>query len=281
MKILSKILFFLTLSLTSVAQDTVDYHAMIQPVIIGWKNECIAQLSTQEIITITDVLLLSYQVVQASITIHQARLTIQEELLNIVTLSINDSFDVSMQAQNNDLTAIKNAVIAIEQAQEKMKFACNALINFGPLVINIDPASIQFFISNLKTFILNWAKNQQNTMTKLGKIKREIVTTMDLFTDVKNIFNTIVTNDPIEHGQLLQGANSLTDMYKKTENMIASITEIRQESLASFNTLLTLYFKCHYQVLYDCLQNSNNVDLFLMATPDHTLPHPEDIFALA
>ena len=280
MKILSKIIFFLTLSLTSVAQDTVDYHAMIQPVIISWKNECIAQLSIQEIITITDVLLLSYQVVQASITIHQARLTIQSELLNIVTLSINDSFDVSMQAQNNDLTIIKNAVIAIEQAQEKMKFACNALINFGPLVINIDPTSIQFFISNLKTFILNWAKNQQKTMTKLGKIKREIVTTMDLFTDVKNIFNTIVTIDPIEHGQLLQGANSLTDMYKKTENMIASITEIRQESLVSFNTLLTLYFKCHYQALHDCLQNSNNVDLFLMATPDHTLPDPEDIFAL-
>jgi hypothetical protein len=111
------------------AQDMVDYHTIIQPRMVIWQDECIAQLSTQEIITIADMLLLSYQVVQASVAMTQARLIIQAELLNIVTLSINDTFDARMQAQNNDLTTIKNAVATIEESQEKIKFACNALNN--------------------------------------------------------------------------------------------------------------------------------------------------------
>ena len=281
MKTLSNFLFLLAISISCLAQDMLDYQAIIQPDVTIWHNECIAQLSHQEIITLTDVLLLTHQVVQSSITIHTARLVIQSELLDIVTLSINDTFDVSMQAQNNDLTRIKKAIHIIEDAQEKMKFACNALTSFGPLLINTNPTVIQFFISHLKTLILYWAKNQQKTITDIECIQQEIVTTIDLFSDVKNTFNTIITTNPVEHNYLLQGANNLTSMYKKAENMVAHLTTIRQDSLISFNTLLTLYFKSYYQILYDYLQNSNCDDINLIATKNHKLPHPEDIFALA
>ena len=190
MKLLSKILFLLTISLTCVAQNIVDCNAIIQPCISVWQDECIMQLSTQEIVTIADMLLLTYQVVQASVIMAQARLVIQAELLNIVTLSINDSFDVRIQVQKNDLTNIKNAVTTIEQAQEKIKTACKSLKNFAPLLVNINPTAIQLFISNLKNVILIWGKTQQETVAELKNIKQELIETIDIFSDTTNIFDT-------------------------------------------------------------------------------------------
>ncbi len=264
-----------------IAQEIQDYDAIIQPYSVIWQDECIMQLSTQEIATIADMLLLSYQVVQASVVMTQARLVIQKELLDIVTLSINDTFDASMQAQNNDLTTIKNAIITIEESQEKIKFACNALKHFGPLVINIDPIAVQSFISNLKDVILQWAKTQQEQVAELEILKEEFITTTNLFGDFKIIFDTIVEADPAKHNQLLQGSNSLTNMYKKTENFIGYFTVIRQKSLADFNRLLTLYFKNHYQILYNRLQKFDATEFKLITMPDQKAPHPEQLFILA
>ena len=280
MKLLSKILFFLTICFTCIAQNTVDYHAIIQPYVTVWQNESISKLSTQEIITLTDVILLSYQVVQASIIMSQARLTIQTELFKIVTLSINDTFDVRVQAQNNDLTNIKKAIVTIESAQEKIKFACNTLKDFGPLIININPTVIQHFISNLKTVILNWGKTQKQTISDLESIEQEFILDSHLFSNVKNIFEAINSSEQVEHSQLVQGANSVTNMYKEIENTIANLTTIRKESTSNFSQVLTIFFKCHYQALYNKLQNVDNDNMYLIATSDNKLPHPEQIFIL-
>jgi hypothetical protein len=122
---------------------------------------------------------------------------------------------------------------------------------------------------------------QQEMVAELELLKEEFVETTNLFCNFKNIFDTIVETDPVEHNQLLQGANSLTYMYKKTENFIGCLTIIRQKSLTNFNTLLTLYFKYHYQVLYNRLQEVDTTGLKLIATQDHLLPNPEQIFVLA
>lgn len=282
MKFLFKIIFLLIINVLCFAQDATDYQAIIQPCATAWNNEYISQLSTQEIITITDMILLSYQVVQSSVIMSQARLIIQSELLNIVTLSINDTFDARMQAQNNDLTVIKKAITDIEQAQENIKFACNTLKKFGPLIININPTVIQSFIFNLKSVILSWAKTQQKTVTDLKLIKLEFIKTPHLLSNISNIFETIAsTTNPIDHILLLYGANSLTDMYKNIETMLADLTIVRQESITNFNIILTLFFKYHYQVLHDHLENMTDSDFKLLATPDHKLPQPEQIFALA
>lgn len=281
MKLLSKILFALTcIHLTCIAQDMVDNHMIIQPYITVWQDEYIPKLSTQEIIIIADVLLLTYEIVQASVIMAQARLTMQTEILNIVTLSIHDTFDARMQAQNNDLTNIKNAIATIEESQIKIKSACNALKNFGPLLINIDPTVIQIFISNLKDVILSWAKTQQDLVTELEALKEEFITTTNLFSNFKTIFDTIIITNPVEHNQLLHGANSLADMYKKTENFLGYLTVIRQESLANFNRLLTLYFKSHYKILYDLLQNIDYTESTMMSHQNKFLPDPEQIFVL-
>lgn len=263
----------------SIAKQAIDYNMIIQPSVMAWHEACIDKLSTQEIIIIADMLLLSYQVVQASVIMSQARLTIQSELLNIVTLSINDTFAARMQAQNNDLTNIKVAITEIEQAQEKIKHACNAIKGFGPIIIKIDPTVIQIFIANFKDVILNWAKYQQATIDQFQEIQEEFNCTSDLFTQVKNMFQTIINTHPTDHSQLLHGTNSLTNMYNTIESMLAHLTLIRKTSLVEFNTILTLYFKSHYQVLYDHLQSVNALDLKLVATESNTLPTPELVFA--
>lgn len=286
MKLLFKFIFLLTISFQCSAQniaitrDTITYETIIQPYVTSWENECISQLTTQEILTISDVILLSYQVIEASVKMSQARLVIQAELFNISTLSINDTFDARIHAQNNDLTKIKHAITEIEEAQEKIKSSCDTLKQFGPSLINMNPSTIQLFISNLKDVILHWAKTQQNVIANFEQMKQEFILTPCLFANINTIFETIVSADQIEHSQLLHGANSLTCMYKKIENMLADLTMIRTESIANFNILLTLFFKDHYQVLYNYLQNNHEKDFYVLATQDHTLPHPEQIFIL-
>jgi len=258
----------------------VDYHTIIEPGVTMWEQECISKLTTQEIVTLTDMLLLSYQVVQASFTMSQARLIIQSELFNIVSLSINDTFDARIQAQNNDLTTLKKAILSIEQAQEQIKFACDTLKNFGPIVININPMVIQLFIANLKTAILHWAKIQHNTVDGFDRIQNEFIVTANIFNVIKNDFEIISSTDKTDHHQLLHGANNVTDMYKKIENLIAQITTIRQQSIVSFNTLLTFYFKAYYEVFYNHLKNVDMQEFKFFATSQNTLPYPDQLFTI-
>lgn len=281
MKLLSKIIFLLHSYNLCIAQEhNIDYENLIQPSVIMWQNECIKKLSPQEIVVIADMLLLSYQVVQASILMSQAKLTIQSELFNIVTLSINDTLSVRLQAENNDLTSIKNAIATIEQAQENMKFACNTLKNFGPFIIQIDPSAIQVFIANVKTVILDWAKTQESIIVDLQNIEKELLDTPKLFQRVKDIFEDVYLSDKNESYQLIDGTHSLNDMYDKIEHIYGNLTIIHQKSIINIHTLLTYYFKYHYQILYDTIKNIHIDNYTIMATPDHKLPLPEDIFIL-
>jgi hypothetical protein len=279
MKLFSKLLLLLFICIPILAEESVDYTDVIQPCVAAWHNECIDKLSPQEIMIIADMLLLSYQVVQASIIMSQARLMIQSELLQIVTLSINDTFDVRIQAQNNDLTAIKQAVSDIEQAQETMKSACNSLKGFAPLIIKIDPTVIQKFIASFKEVILHWVKSQHETIGELEQFQQELGKTTDLLDQVNAIFQTIIATNPIDHSQLLEGTNSLTNMYNAIENTLGNLTKIRQKSLTNFSTIVSLYFKGHYQILYNHLQSFAAADLKFVTLQSSRLPNPVTIFA--
>ena len=202
MKLLFKLFFLLLISMPGIAQEYVHYNDAVQSCVDTWQHECIDKLSPQEIMIVADMLLLSYQVVQASVIMSQARLVIQSELLNIVTLSINDTFDVRIQAQNNDLTQIKQAVTNIEQAQETMKSACNSLKGFAPLIIKIDPTVIQKFIASFKEVILHWAKTQHETIGQFEQFHEELGSTADLLNQVNCVFQTIIATDPIDQSQL-------------------------------------------------------------------------------
>jgi len=280
MKLLFKILAMITFSTICTALDVIDHEAAIQPYVNHWKNECISKLSTADIITITDTILLSYQIVQASLIMSRARLVMQSEILNIVTLSINDTFDVSIQVQNNDFSVMKQAILELEQAQEQIKTASTNLKGFIPLLISIDPCTIQILITNFKSILLNWTKTQDETIANFEQVKQELITNAHLFAHVNNMFQTISAAEPTEYHHLLQGTNSLTDMYKKIENTFALLTSTRQEGVAQLDTLLTIFFKLHYQVLYDHLLKNYNHDLKLIATSNNKLISPDQIFAI-
>lgn len=277
---LSKLIMLWPLLFTAYTQTMDDYQMMIQPYAIHWHNECISQLSTQDLITITDTILLSFQVVHASIKMSQARLKIQSELFTIVTLSINDTFEARTQAENNDLSGIKQAVQEIQDAQESMKAASHQLTKFGPLLINIHPIVIQNFILNLKDIILNWAKTQHATIIDLEQIQQEFIAITDRFDQVKNIFATITATNETEHHQLLQGTNNLTDLYKETETVFAHLTAVRQEGINNLEQLLNAVFKIHYEILYNYLEKIEDNTIHLIATIDHKLPTPEYIFGV-
>ena len=67
-------------------------------------------------------------------------------------------------------------------------------------------------------------------------------------------------------------------MYYTVENMLGNLTEIRQKSLTNFNTIVSLYFKRHYQILYDHLKTLDALDLKFVAIQGNTLPDPAIIF---
>lgn len=279
MKILFKILALITFSTVCSALAIIDHQALIQPYAHAWNQECIANLSTQDIVTISHTILLSYQIVQASLIMSKSRLIIQAELLKIVTLSINDTFDVSVHAQNNDFTKMKQAIIDLEQAQEQIKIACNTLKTFLPLIITIDPTTIQLLISNFKNVILHWVKTQESIIVHFEQIKEELNSTADFFVHVNYMFQSIITAESIEHSQLLHGTNSLTDMYKKIEDTMAYLTTTRQQGVAELDLLLTLFFKYHYQILYDQLeQRYYNYPQALLS---QKLPNPDQVFITA
>jgi len=267
--------FFALITFVTVcsALESHNHESLIQPYANEWNNRCITQLSTQDIITISHTILLSYEIVQASLIMSQARLIIQEELLKVITLSINDTFDVSVHAQNNDFTKMKRAISDLEQGQEQIKSTCVNLKTFLPLLISIDPSTIQLLISNFKSIILHWVKTQEHILNHLESIKNELSSTSDLFIHVNNMFQSIITTDPIEHSQLLQGANSITHMYNKIENTIAHLTTTRQQGVTELDTLLTLFFKYHYEILYNQLEqqyeNAQIVSYESLPSPDH------------
>lgn len=277
---LFKILLCLQISVVCIALDTTNHEAIIQPYVTMWEQDCIEKMSAADLIIITDTMLLSYQIVQASLIMSKARLKIQSELLNIVTLSINDTFDVGIQIQNNDFTEMKRAIFELEQAQEQIKLACIDLKKFIPTLINIDPSAIQILITNFKSVILHWIKTQDETVLNFEQVKQEFITSAHLFSHVNNAYQTIIATESIEHSQLLHGANSLTDMYKKIENTIALLTETRQEGMGQLEALLTLFFKLHYQVLYDHLQYHHDKDNKMIATPHYKLLSPYQIFTI-
>lgn len=272
-------LFFICMfiSLTCKSEEEITpYTHLIKPHVTAWEKSCIKDLSTKELITITDALLLSYQLVEASLVLSKTKLVLQSEIFKIVTLSINDTFETTIQAQNNDTSVMKKAIYNMEEAQDHIKSACDKLKKFGPLLLHITPQVTQQFIANLKKIILAWATQQESTITNFEKVQQEFLTTSQLFSAIKNIFEEIVEDQKLEHNYLLEGTNSITTMYKKIEKTLAKLTETRLEGILKLNDLFTTFFKLHYQVLYDKLKDEENIEL--QAISEKKLPLPADLF---
>jgi hypothetical protein len=244
----------------------------------SWQTELEMHSSLQNTITITELLLSSYQIIQASIQMAQAKTKIQTEILNITTLSLNDTFDTIFQAQNNDTQPLKIAIQQLEQGQEQIKHACKILQNFGPQLITIHPSIIKQFINNFKKVILIWAAQQNDFITEFELVKNEFLATAHQFDDVKKIFEVIVASHNFDNNYLTQGSQTISTTYRKIEKTLLQLTNTRSLGIQKLQILFTTFYKMHYQILYDKLHSQNN--LTLSSTQQYQFPDPNDLFIL-
>jgi hypothetical protein len=281
MKYLFSILLLLHISCYASHIDTINYASMMESYITTWEKNCINHLMPDEIITITEIIILSYQIFQASITMAQTKLDMQLELFSIVTLSINDSFEMILHAQKNDLTKIKDCVTTIENAQEKIKKACDLFKNFGPLLISINPTTIKIFIENLKNIILDWITYQIDFVHDFKIFQESLLQKTMMIDTIETIFTTITHTYPKDLTLVLQGTNILTENYKNIEEEFAHFTHIRKNGIIHLNKLLTLFFKYHYEILYEHIQKIAPEKIIFQSTFDNKLPNPEKLFTIA
>ncbi len=98
------------------------YEGVITKNAMQWNCTYITStLQQSEIETIIDLLLLSYQVAQASCNMILAKLTIQQELLKIHTPSLLDSWQQNLQIEHNDTTKLEDALKVIKQSQANIQ----------------------------------------------------------------------------------------------------------------------------------------------------------------
>lgn len=258
--------------------DELQYQEIIAPYVHDWNEQCIEQLSTEEIITITDIMLISYQIIDASIIMSSAKLCMQSEIFNIVTLSINDSIETTVQAQNNNTQKLKDSIIELEDAQEVIKRACNLLKTLAPSLIKIAPEVTKKFIKNIKKSILMWASKQTETINDFEDIKQEFVKAANLFANIKSIFDEIIDETSEQKNYLLEGANSVTSMYKNIEKTFQKLTDTRREGLKKLEILFKVFFKMHYTILFNRINSDHGTDFYLKSIELDELPEPEALF---
>ena len=68
--------------------------------------------------------------------------------------------------------------------------------------------------------------------------------------------------------------------HKKIEQTIAFLTLTRQESIEQLEKFLILFFKLHYQVLYNYLYNHHEYYTYTSLS-NHQLLNPDQIFIIA
>ncbi len=261
--------------------ESVNYAPTMESYIHAWESNCINHLTHEEIITITEIIILSYEIFQASIIMAQTKLNIQLELFTIATLSINDSFDMILQVQNNDLTKIKSYLETIEKSQEKIKKTCDIFKNFGPLLVNIHPITIQTFIENLKNIIFDWIPSQDQMIKNFKSLQESLLEKTILLNSIEDIFTTITHTYPKDLKLILEGTNILSENYKNIEQEFADFTKIRKLGIDHINTLLTLFFKYHYEILYNHIQKHQSENIILSANAIYKFPEPHQLFSEA
>lgn len=245
-----------------------------------WKTEHIDTLSVQDTSIITCMLLLSYDVVRSAIVLAHSKLVIQKELLKITTLDIGSTLQTKDLVKQNNTIPMRQAITDLEFAQQSMQETFTQFEKFFPLLINVNAEVTKIFIKNIKQAVFDWAKQQTDIIEEFNTVKKEFIADAQLVTRITNLFDAIIHNIPSERNQLLDGATSVTDMYKKVETTLFQFTKARLKSVEKLEELLIYFFKEHYSVLYAILQKEGIEKIALENNSPLDLPHPDSHFVL-
>ncbi|MFA5998702.1 MAG: hypothetical protein WC747_01635 [Candidatus Babeliales bacterium] len=244
-----------------------------------WKTAHIDTLSnTQHIETLIDIILLSYLVTKESCHMIRAKLTIQEELLKIQTPSINDSWQTNMKIGNNDTTNLEQAIDSIKQSQIIFQEIFSKLQNLGPHLIRINPQPTKTLITDLKTALIAWGKQQHEITAQLGLIQSEFTSAIATISDIKVLFEIAFHTSDLKHAHLKKAAGYVTKTYRDIEGVIDHLTKVRKDSIDKLQIFFSLFFKTYYSAIYLSLNSEQKEYFVTQATEDGKLPLPDAFF---
>ncbi|MCX5924333.1 MAG: hypothetical protein NTZ68_02845 [Candidatus Dependentiae bacterium] len=244
-----------------------------------WKTTHIDTLSnTQHIETLIDIILLSHLVTKESCHMIRAKLTIQEELLKIQTPSMNDSWQTNMKIGNNDTTNLELAIDSIKKSQIVFQEIFSKLQNVGPHLIQINPQPTKTLITDLKTALIAWGKQQHEITAQLGLIQSEFTLAIATISDIKILFETTFHTSNLKHAHLKKAAGYVTKTYKDIEGVIDHLAKVRKDSIDKLQIFFSLFFETYYSAIYESLSSDQKEYFVTQATTNGKLPLPDAFF---
>lgn len=257
-----------------------DYEQIIEQHAQEWKNSYIDTLKNQEHLqTLIDVILLSYQVAKESCAMILAKLIMQEELLNIYTPSLTDSWNTNMQVVNNDTSKIEQAMTTIKQSQIKFQQIFNKLKNIGPRIVQINPQPTKTLISDLKHSLMIWGKQQYEISKELDLIQHEFCIATTTLSDIKIMVGTLLQEPELKDRHLKEAAGYVAKTNKDIESVFAHVTAVRKTSIINIQSFFVTFFQTYYRMLYDLLTPEQQATFTTIVCENEKLPLPDAFFA--
>lgn len=252
-----------------------DYHENIEQNAHIWKKTYIDTLSnSHHTETLIDLILLSYFVAQESCKMILAKLTIQEELCNIYTPSLSESWQTNMQISKNDTKKLEYAVESIKQSQIAFQELFSKLKIIGPQLLQVNPQPTQTLITDLKSSLISWGKKQQEVTDQLMLVQNEFSLAIATISDIKTLFDT----DFHKHVHLKEAAQYVSKTYSDIESVMAHLTKIRKESIKKIELFFSMFFKTYYSEIYNSLSIQQRQSFSTLATSSGKLPQPDAFF---
>lgn len=276
------IIFCIFFCVTSLCASTIQhsYENVIKQNALAWKTSYINETSAEkDIQTIIDVLLLSYQIAKESYIMILAKLSIQEELFNIYTPSLFDSWQDCILVEHNDFTIIDQSLQRIKQSEAVFQTIFQKFKTLAKSLIKMDALPTQTLITDLKNSLIAWGRQQQNLAEQLVDIQDEFTLAIATISNIKNIFETMFTSTiEIKHAHLQEAAGFVSKTYKDIEKVIQHLTTVRKESMYKIDEFFITFFKTYYSMIYYELSPEQRNSIAILATENNSLPDPDLFF---
>ena len=207
-----------------------------------------------------------------------SKLIIEEEILNIYTPSLIDSWQTNLQVLNNDISKIEKAVEAMKINQQKIKHIFKTIKLIASRFIQVHPQPTQTLISNLKNGLILWTKDQCKLESEIDTIQKEFSIAISTINDLKNLFTITIQNPEFKNNQLKQAAGCVSKSYKDIETVFGHFTHLRKKTMYEMSDFFNYFFKTYYSIVYDIVEKNNYTQITTLAYNQNKLPLPYEIF---
>ena len=227
-----------------------SYASYIQHKAQVWRSTCQEHLATpQAVDNIVIIITLSKDITIQSCTICLAKNHIQQELLNLYTPSLSDSWQKNLQATKNDISIMQQELLVIAECQSRLESILEQLQEQAPIIIQHSPLPIQLFIADMKSALLYWLKEQEPIDHELDGVRIEFEEALNAIVHIKSILSSIFQETYLQNHHLKQAAGSLSKTHHDIDFVIQHITQIRHEMLVKLQEFFITFFNTYEQTI--------------------------------